>query len=728
MRIARRLRLVGTASLVAAGLAWVLVVNHVALSAADNTGVISGTVTSANGPEAGVWVIAETDGTPTKLRKIVVTNDEGKYLLPELPKATFQVWVRGYGLTDSKPVLARPDQTLDLKAVVAKTPQDAAQVYPANYWASMLQIPEPSEFPGTGPTGNGINPAMTSQADWVANYKECARCHQVGDPYTRIVPDLEKFDSTIAAWDDRVQRGQRGVQMSGFVSRYGRQRGLKFHADWSDAIKAGAVPVEKPVRPTGIERNVVLTIWQWADAVAFMHDAMSTSRWHPTVNAYGKIYGTDIGNDHLTVLDPQTHTASMLKVPMLVEPSSVPAMVTRNNFKPYRFFGTRPVWEDPAQPHNPMMDKTGRVWITSAVRGADNPAWCKEGSDNKYAKYFPNNRSGRQLSYYDPKGDKFTLIDVCFGTHHLQFNPEETRLYVSGSGPVVGWFDTKVFDQTNDAKRAQGWCPAVVDTNGDGKITKPWNEPGAATAGTEGEGGGARIGTINPKLDTRVIPGAYGVIVNPVDGSLWMSPDENPGRILRFVPGNNPPETCLTEVYNVPGGLGRPRGIDVDSKGIIWTAFAASSDFVSFDRSKCKVFNGPTATGDQCQEGWTLYPIPGPTFQDTNFRTDFHYYNWVDQFNTLGLGHDIPIATGSSSDSLIVLKPGTAEFIRLTVPYPMGFHARGVDGRIDDANAGWKGRGIYATYGQDAAWHIEGGPIETSNLVKFQIRPDALAR
>src|ERR1019366_3060430 len=67
---------------------------------------IGGVVTSAKGPEAGVWVIAETTDLGTKFRKIVVTDDLGRYLLPDLPKGNYKVWVRGYGLVDSQPVQA----------------------------------------------------------------------------------------------------------------------------------------------------------------------------------------------------------------------------------------------------------------------------------------------------------------------------------------------------------------------------------------------------------------------------------------------------------------------------------------------------------------------------------------------------------------------------------------------------------------------------------------------
>ena len=96
-------------------------------------GVIRGVVSSTKGPEAGVWVIAETNDLPTRFIKIVVTDDQGRYLLPQLPKAKFKVWVRGYGLVDSPQVDAAPGAKLDLKAVIAPSAAAAAEYYPANY-------------------------------------------------------------------------------------------------------------------------------------------------------------------------------------------------------------------------------------------------------------------------------------------------------------------------------------------------------------------------------------------------------------------------------------------------------------------------------------------------------------------------------------------------------------------------------------------------------------------
>src|ERR1700681_1196339 len=176
----RRLTLLGAGMLLAIAAAWLALGLQTSVAAAENTGVMTGVVTSPKGPEAGVWVIAETDDLQTKFRKIVVTNDQGKFVLRELPKSvSYKVWVRGYGLADSKPVTAKPDQDLRLAAVLPRDAREAAQVYPASYWASLIEPPKPSEFPGTGPTGNGINPSLKTQSDWISIMKSCERCHQI---------------------------------------------------------------------------------------------------------------------------------------------------------------------------------------------------------------------------------------------------------------------------------------------------------------------------------------------------------------------------------------------------------------------------------------------------------------------------------------------------------------------------------------------------------------------
>jgi hypothetical protein len=151
---------------------------------------IGGVVTGPKGPEAGVWVIAETGDLPTKFVRIVVTDDRGRYLVPALPKANYNVWVRGYGLVDSPKVRAAPGKLLNLSAVVAPNARAAAEYFPAGYWLSLLRVPDKSEFPGTGPQGNGIDPGIRSQAQWTRILKSggCEACHQLGTKGTREIP------------------------------------------------------------------------------------------------------------------------------------------------------------------------------------------------------------------------------------------------------------------------------------------------------------------------------------------------------------------------------------------------------------------------------------------------------------------------------------------------------------------------------------------------------------
>jgi hypothetical protein len=216
---------------------------------------------------------------------------------------------------------------------------------------------------------------------------------------------------------------------------------------------------------------------------------------------------------------------------------------------------------------------------------------------------------------------------------------------------------------------------------------------------------------------------------------VWGSSLGFPGSVIRLNPGANPPATALAEVYELPWNNPKapvqgfsPRGMDIDRNGVVWAALA-SGHLASFDRRKCTgPLNGPTATGQHCPEGWTLYTEPLPQLQGVTEpgSVEASYYTWVDQFNTFGLGANVPINTGNLSEGLLILKDG--QWVILRVPYPLGLFTKWVDGRIDDPNAGWKGRGLWATVSTRAPFHMEGGKGTTSKVVKFQLRPDPLAR
>jgi hypothetical protein len=725
-------------------------------------GYITGTVTGDKGPEAGVWVIAETKDLQTGMIKTVVTDDQGRYMLPDLPAVNYKVWVRGYGIVDSAPVDTKPTTNpLALKVTSAKTPQEAAKVYPGDYWLSLLAPPPPSAFPRT----EQASIRMVDQSHWIDQLKKgCNFCHQLGNPLTRDLqhvfaakPDLPHND--IDAWEWRLGVGVRGTNMYGTMTQMGKDITLKALADWTESIESGAVPPVPP-RPSGIERNIVSTQWDVGDDHSFMHDQISTDKNNPTINGGGPNYAVNAGHGALVILDQADNSQYSIDIPTRDSKDKVPSRFPSPN-RPSFFWGNEHLWANPpynpADPHNPMMDSKGRVWITSKIRGNQEPAWCSDPS-NKYAEWFPRRNSARQASVYDPKTKKFSLIETCYSTHHVVIDndPDETVYFNELSGPVFGWIDSKIYDQTmaatnGDESKAEqaavGWCEQTVDTNGDGKITKPWNVIGrgadlAALYGTDTAGATPAVGRAgkdgkgkaapapyDPKLDSLVSFSLYAVMPSPVDDSVWGVAEDFPGYLIRLQRGNNAPSSCKTQIFKVPSPGYDPRGIDVDSKGVVWTGLAATSHLAAFDVRKCKNLTGPMhVDGSDCPEGWTLYQTEGPKLKGTNVPADFHYFNWTDSHNIMQMGQDTPFLTGSNSDSLIGLDVATRKWTYFRIPYPLGFYARGMDGRIDDVNAGWKGRALYSNYGTHFVWHIEGGKGTKGKLVKFQIRPNPLAR
>ena len=563
---------------------------------------IGGVVTSAKGSEAGVWVIAETGDLPTTFARIVVTDNSGRYLVPDLPKAKYKVWVRGYGLINSAKVDSEPGKLLNLTAVIAPNDTAAAHYYPAIYWYAMMKIPPATEF-----DGKSNIPEKLTQNDWLKQMKNigCIGCHQLGQESTRTIPAaLGKFNSGEDAWMRRIQSGQSGEQMTNQLAGNFGGAPFKYYGDWTDRIAKGELPKDKPPRPQGIERNIVITSWEWSTPDKYLHDLISSDRRNPTVNAYGPLYGSpEYSTDNMPILDPKTNTVTFFKMPVMDAemPKSLgpghAASIKPLQSSPY--WGEQKLWDTRANNHNSMFDKKGRIWLAATVRGLDNPAFCKKGSDHPSAKVFPLEKSTRQVAMLDPKTMKYSFIDTCFATHHPQLGYDaDNTLWLSGTGPVAGWVNTKMLDETGDAAKSQGWSPFVLDINGNGKrddYVEP-NQP------------------IDPTKDKRIVPGSgpYAVMPHPTDGSIWYTVGVFGGQpaFLRFDPA-----TQLSEVYNVPAPAYGIRGGDIDTNGVVWASLS-SGQLGSFDRRKCKgPLNGPTATGNHCPEGWSFYQYPGPGFE-----------------------------------------------------------------------------------------------------------------
>ena len=534
---------------------------------------IGGVVTSAKGPEAGVWVIAETTDLPTRFARMVVTDDGGRYVLPDLPKANYSIWVRGYGLVDSPKVKSAPGKILNLQAVVAPNEAAAAQYYPAIYWYSMLKIPDKSEFGGKGKI-----PEKLTQNQWLDSMRinGCVNCHQLGTLATRTFPKnvphpLGNFTNSEEAWFRRVQSGQGGETMFTIAVKELGAAPIRYFADWTDRIAKGELPHAKPPRPQGVERNIVVTTWDWLTEKHYLHDLISSDRRNPTVNAYGPIYGsTEHSTDIMPVLDPIKHTAVNTIAP--VRDADTPMAIgpgyaaSDKVMQPSPYWGTERIWDSRTNNHNGMFDRKGRVWFAATVRAPNNPDFCKKGSDHPSAKQFPIERTNRHLTMLDPKTGEYKFIDTCFGTHHLQFGYDANdTLWTSGGGQVLGWVNTKMLDETGDLAKSQGWTPMILDTNGNGKRDQ-YVEPNQP---------------VDPTKDMRISAGFYAVMPSPVDGSVWGTTRAFPGAVVRIAPGSNPSETALAEIYRVPlPGFGI-RGGDIDRKGVVWVSLASGHSVAS---------------------------------------------------------------------------------------------------------------------------------------------------
>ena len=685
-----------------------------AASVAIDPDDIGGVVRGPNGPEAGVWVIAETRDLPVRYIKSVVTDDQGRFVIPDLPKARYSVWARGYGLVDSEKATSEPGRIVNITAKPAPNAAAAAEYYPAIYWYSMLRIPTETEL-----QNQDLYRANMTQRQWIGAMKNigCIGCHQLGQRATRTIPAaLGSFPSGEAAWHRRVQSGQSGAMMLGQLNNLG-PGSFKLFGDWTDRIAKGELPKIKAQRPQGVERNIVVTLRDWMDEKHYLHDLISSDRRHPTVNANGPLYGSpEYSSDLMPILDVVENKATTFKMPvrdpempLSLGPGHAAAL---DPLQPSPYWDSERIWETRANNHNSMFDREGRLWLAATVRAPENPAFCKAGSDHPSAKAFPTDRAVRHLAVFDPKTKKYSFVDTCYSTHHPQFGYDANdTLWTSGGGPVLGWLNTKLFLQTGDAAKSQGWTAFILDTNGNGKRDE-YTEPGQP---------------IDPAKDARVVTPFYAVMPNPVDGSIWGAMLGNPGAVVRVMPGSNPPATALTEVYNVPAPGFGARGADIDGNGVVWVSLA-SGHMGEFDRRKCKgPLNGPKATGDHCPEGWTFHQYPGPGFEGIGENSaESSYYTWVDQHDTFGLGRNIPVSTGNLNDGLIAYANG--RMVTLRVPYPIGFYAKGVDGRIDDPNGGWKGRGLWAANGDRTPWLIEGGKGSRPLAAHFQLRPDPLAK
>ena len=132
------------------------------------------------------------------------------------------------------------------------------------------------------------------QFDWLNLMKNngCVGCHQLGQAATRTIPKaFGDFKTGEDAWIRRTQSGQAGELMVNILAGQLGGAPYKYFGDWTDRIAKGELPFAKPTRPAGVERNVVVTTWDWSDEKHYLHDLAVSDKRNPTVNGYGPVFG-----------------------------------------------------------------------------------------------------------------------------------------------------------------------------------------------------------------------------------------------------------------------------------------------------------------------------------------------------------------------------------------------------------------------------------------------------
>ena len=281
-----------------------------------------------------------------------------------------------------------------------------------------------------------------------------------------------------------------------------------------------------------------------------------------------------------------------------------------------------------------------------------------------------------ELGYYDTKTNKFVTVDTAYNTHHLQFDWQD-RIWTDGGGSAMGEMDTKKLDLNN----IQGTEEAAQKT---------W----------------MRI-----DMDTKkMIPGTgYGVA-----SALSTAPF---GKRLRKL---GPQRTSCTCLIQRRGNSKITRCLLRDVSRMALTS--ARTGMFGFRLGSGHLGRLDVKTGQ-----WKFWDDPGVKFKGTGSETgttDFPYFLWVDQFNASGLGKDTVIVTGTASDAMFIFDPKKETFSVFHLPYPLPYYTRGLDGRIDDAKAGWKGRGLWMTYSSYMPKFTE---TRKGSVTHMQIRPNPLA-
>ncbi len=486
---------------------------------------------------------------------------------------------------------------------------------------------------------------MSRPADWLNLMKNngCVGCHQLGQAATRTIPKaFGDFKTGEDAWIRRTQSGQAGELMVNILAGQLGGAPYKYFGDWTDRIAKGELPFAKPnaARPassatsssppgTGPTRSTISTI------------SSSSDKRNPTVNGYGPVFGQpEYSTDRIPILEPGDQQRRNLQgAGARREHADVARTRPRRHAQAaaaLRLLGRRAdLGHQDQQPQLHDRREGPDVARRRGARRRRTPPSARRAPIIPRPRLFPLAESHRQLAMLDPKTMKYTFVDTCFTTHHLNFakDANDTLWASSGGGTgAVGWFNTKLFDETGDAVKAQGWTPLILDTNGNGKrddYVEP-NQP------------------VDPDQGQADRPGV-------------LRGDGEPGRRLGVGDAAREPRLDRADRSGPRSGQ-RPRSPKSTTSRCRASARAAA---ISTARAWCgcrsRAAISAASTGASARARSTARPRPATTAPRAGRSTSIRvrasrasartarkssYYSWVDQHNTFGLGEDVPVSTG----------------------------------------------------------------------------------
>ena len=597
-----------------------------------------------------------------------------------------------------------------------------------------------TNFPARAASGNGISPNVKSQGQWIHLIKtdSCESCHQLGNQYTRTIPAMFSNLDPAQAWMRRVQSGQAGTAMMGGLAQLGAQRATEQFGDWTTRIANGELPAEAPPRPQGIERNMVITQWDWADPKAYLHDEISTDKRNPTVNANGLIYGSpEESRDYLPVLDPVHNTISQLKVPYR-DPD------TPGQPKPLAALADLGRRGDLGQPHHGSQSHVRRARAPvvhgshprqrqpRVLQGGIQPSFGEAHARAELRPPVGDVRSGDQANL----DDRHLLRHAppALRRRRQQHALDQQRRWRRSGGLA------QYQDVGSDARRAE-----IARLDGAGAGHQRQRQAGRLCGRRAERGHRAQRRKSGhflrrqrgQRIPPRTRASTPRSMVSASARTEWSGASVLgfPGGIVRLNPGSNPPETALAEYYEVPWNDPKapvwgfsPRGMDVDGNGVVWVALA-SGHLASFDRQQVQ-------RSAQRAEGHRA-AVPGRLDALSNAGTEVQERDGLRQRRLALLRLGGPVRYAGAGQEHAHHHRQFVGFADRAGEREVRDHARALSawassprgwmGASTIRRPAWKGKGVWTTWGTRTPFHSETGKGTMPKVVHFQIRPDPLA-